>query len=262
MTTIRRPAVAGMFYPGDPAELRAEIQQFLAQAKGAKITAPKALIAPHAGYIYSGPIAANAYALLNGIAEHIQRVILLAPAHRMAFSGLAASAADRFQTPLGDIEVDKPALRQVLALDQVNTIEQAFDNEHSIEVHLPFLQEMLPNFRIVPLLVGDASAEQVDEVLEILWGGDETLIVISSDLSHFLDYATARQMDAEATRAIESLEPEDLSYNHACGRIPIKGLLLAARHHHLKVTTLDLRNSGDTAGPRNQVVGYGAYAFS
>ena len=262
MTTIRKPAVAGLFYPDDPVALKSQIQRFLSQAKAQLIDKPKALIAPHAGYIYSGPIAANAYAQLNKTAERISRVILLAPAHRMGFRGLAVSAAEQFETPLGVIEVDTAAVQQILALRQVQHIEQAFTNEHSIEVHLPFLQETLKAFKIVPILVGDVSATEVDEVLEMLWGGDETLIVISSDLSHYQNYATAKIMDAEASKAIESLHPEDLSYNHACGRNPIKGLLLAAQHHHLKATTIDLRNSGDTAGSKDQVVGYGAYVFA
>ena len=262
MKKIQAPAVAGLFYPDDPEQLRHQVQQFIAAAATAGIAAPKALIAPHAGYIYSGPIAGNAYALLEPLANVISRVVILAPAHRMALSGLALSSAALFRTPLGDVEVDEEGLESILELPQVRRLDAAFENEHSIEVHLPFLQETLSRFRILPLLVGEAHPHQVEEVLERLWGGEETLIVISSDLSHYLDYEAARSMDREATQAIEALQPEGLSYHHACGRIPVSGLLLAARHHHLKVKTLDLRNSGDTAGPRNQVVGYGAYAFS
>ncbi len=260
--TIRRPAVAGMFYPADPDELRQEVDRYLSAAVHHRVQRPKALIAPHAGYIYSGPVAGNAYAQLDDSAGQISRVVILAPAHRMAFPGLAYSSADYFRTPLGDIPVDRAALEQIADLPQVHHLEAAFDNEHSIEVHLPFLQRALGDFRIVPLLVSDATPQQVDEVLEQLWGGDETLIVISSDLSHYMDYETARRMDRQATQAIEDLEPAELSYQHACGRTPISGLLLAARQHRLRPQTLDLRNSGDTAGPRDQVVGYGAYAFS
>ena len=260
--TVRLPAVAGMFYPADPDELRREVRRYLAAASHRRVPHPKALIAPHAGYIYSGPVAGNAYAQLDQVADRISRVVILAPAHRMAFPGLAYSDADWFRTPLGDVPVDKEALAAIADLPQVHHLEQAFENEHSIEVHLPFLQEALDHFHIVPLLVSDATPEQVEEVLERLWGGDETLIVISSDLSHYLDYDEARAMDLQATRAIEALEPADLGYHHACGRTPIGGLLLAARRHHLHPVTLDLRNSGDTAGPRNQVVGYGAYAFA
>ena len=262
MLKIRSPAVAGFFYPADAEQLRAEVRQYMTQAKGSRVSSPKALIAPHAGYVYSGPVAANAYAQLKDIADRLTRVVVLAPAHRMAFSGLARSSASVFRTPLGDIEVDQAGIRIADELSQVQVLDAAFEGEHSIEVQLPFLQEVLHDFRIVPLLVGDASAQQVEQVLERLWGGQETLVVISSDLSHYLSYDQARESDLEATRAIEALRPEQLSYHHACGRIPVSGLLLAARHHHLKATTLDLRSSGDTAGPRNQVVGYGAYAFS
>ncbi|HHH39927.1 MAG TPA: AmmeMemoRadiSam system protein B [Sedimenticola sp.] len=262
MAEVRYPAVAGMFYPADPDELRSEIRQFLSAARHGVIPPPKALIAPHAGYVYSGPVAASAYAQLEQEADRIRRVVILAPAHRMGFRGLARSSATRFRTPLGDVEVDQEAMDRIADLPQVHLLDAAFEGEHSIEVHLPFLQETLESFRIVPLLVSDAYPEEVEEVLERLWGGDETLIVISSDLSHYLDYDTARRMDRQATQAIEALDPEQLTYHHACGRTPVSGLLLAARRHHLTPVTLDLRNSGDTAGPRNQVVGYGAYAFS
>ncbi|OOZ36993.1 AmmeMemoRadiSam system protein B [Solemya velesiana gill symbiont] len=262
MKKIRRPAVAGLFYPADPDELRSKVRQFLHDATPGRIKTPKALVAPHAGYIYSGPIAGNAYAQLSEIKETVKRVILFAPSHRMAFRGLAYSAADYFETPLGNVAVDTEALAAIDDLPQVKQLEQPFENEHALEVHIPFLQESLDDFRIVPLLVSDATPEHVEEVLERLWGGDETLIVISSDLSHYLDYDSAKKMDSETTRAIEELDPDSLGYNNACGRTLVSGLLLAARHNHLKVTTLDLRNSGDTAGPRNQVVGYGAYAFS
>lgn len=261
MKHIQQPAVAGLFYPADAGELRDQVRLFLQQADVADTTPPKALIAPHAGYVYSGPIAGNAYALLKQVAEQITRVVLLAPAHRMGFYGLAHSGANIFRTPLGDIEVDREAMERVTDLPQIQLLDAAFKGEHSIEVHLPFLQETLKQFRIVPLLVGDADPTEVEEVLERLWGGEETLIVISSDLSHFLDYEEAGKMDREATRAIEALNPEGLNYEHACGRTPVSGLLLAARRHHLNVTTLDLRNSGDTAGTKDRVVGYGAYAL-
>ena len=261
MSGIRTPAVAGLFYPADAEEVGTQVRRFISESSAAHTPPPKALIAPHAGYIYSGPIAGSAYAQLEQVADRISRVVILAPAHRIAFQGLALSSADFFRTPLGDIEVDRGAIQSISDLPQVHLFDQAFDNEHSIEVHLPFLQETLPSFRILPILVSEASPGEIDEVLEHLWGGDETLILVSSDLSHYLDYESAKKMDTEASRAIEALRPEDLSYHHACGRTPVSGLLLAARRHRLTATTLDQRNSGDTAGPRNQVVGYGAYAF-
>lgn len=261
MGTIREPAVAGMFYPGDARELHAMVQQMLQQVGDVEAPPPKALIAPHAGYIYSGPIAASAYARLRRVRETIERVVLLGPSHRVGFPGLATSSADTFRTPLGDIPIDTETVARLAALPQVRTLDQAHQLEHSLEVHLPFLQESLEHFTLVPLVVGDATAEEVAEVLEQVWGGDETLIVISSDLSHYHDYATAERMDRKTSDAIEHLKPETLKFEDACGRIPITGLLRLAQRKHLTVETVDLRNSGDTAGPRDQVVGYGAYLF-
>jgi AmmeMemoRadiSam system protein B len=262
MTCIKRPAVAGLFYPGDEAELRRQVRQYLAEAANPSPEVPKALIAPHAGYIYSGPIAGNAYASLRQGASRISKVILLAPSHRMAFHGIAVSSADSFNTPLGDIPVDRVLLESAARLPQVQLLDAAFAQEHSIEVHLPFLQESLEEFEIVPLLVGDVEPVRVQEVIDLLWGGEETLIVISSDLSHYLEYDDARRIDRQTSDAIEQLNPGGITHHQACGRTPVCGLLLAAREHHLKAATLDLRNSGDTAGPRNQVVGYGAYVFT
>ena len=258
---IRRPAVAGSFYPNDPAELRAMISGFLKQTKPSG-SVPKAIIAPHAGYIYSGPIAASAYVQIAPARGKIKRVILLGPSHRVPFRGLAATSADAFATPLGNIPIDKAAFDQIKDLPQVEVIDSAHAMEHSLEVHLPFLQEVLGDFRLVPLAVGDATPEEVADVLEKLWGGPETLVVISSDLSHYHDYRTAGKMDRAASKAIESLHPEEIDYEQACGRIPISGLLVAAKRHDLRAHTLDLRNSGDTAGSKDEVVGYGAWAFA
>ncbi|MFQ5487611.1 MAG: AmmeMemoRadiSam system protein B [Gammaproteobacteria bacterium] len=261
MSTVRAPAVAGMFYPDDPEELRATIRQYLQAAHPTGGPPPKAIIAPHAGYIYSGPVAASAYARVAQGRGRIRRVVLLGPAHRVGFRGLAASHADAFATPLGLIPVDTATVQRLTALTQVRYLDEAHTLEHSLEVHLPFLQEVLEDFTLVPLVVGEASPEEVDEVLEAVWDGPETLIVISSDLSHYHDYETAQRLDTKTSRAIESLHPQEIYYEHACGRNPINGLLKAARDHGLRVATVDLRNSGDTAGPKDQVVGYGAYVF-
>jgi len=261
MASVRQPAVAGMFYPAEPRALRAMVTDYLtaASTEGA---VPKALIAPHAGYVYSGPVAASAYALLKPARGTIKRVILLGPAHRVAFQGLALPSNDFFATPLGDIAIDKQAIAALRDLPQVRVLDGPHATEHSLEVHLPFLQEVLGDFWLLPIVVGDASAAEVGEVLERLWGGPETLIVISSDLSHYHGYQTARDMDATTSRAIETLRFEDLGFEDACGRVPVSGLLYVARRRGLSVRTLDLRNSGDTAGPRDQVVGYGAYAVN
>ncbi len=261
MSRIRSAAVAGLFYPADPAQLHREIQSMLAVAEQTG-TAPKALIVPHAGYIYSGPVAASAFAQLQSISQRIERVILLGPCHRVPLRGLATSSADYFETPLGRIKLDREAIDRIAALPQVEEFDLTHQQEHSLEVQLPFLQEVLKQFTLVPLVVGDTVAEEVSQVLEQLWGGDETLIVISSDLSHYHDYDTARAMDSETCQAIEAMDPDAIHYDQACGRNPVTGLLLAARKHGLHATTLDLRNSGDTAGDRSSVVGYGAWAFN
>lgn len=263
MNAIRPPAVAGLFYPADPRELRQEVSDFLAQAQRPAEDAPppKAIIAPHAGYVYSGPVAASAYARLIPARGQIKRVVLFGPSHRVALLGLATCSASHFRTPLGDIPIDTAAVESIAALPQVKRMDEAHSLEHSLEVHLPFLQMVLGDFSLVPMVAGDASPEQVAEVLERLWGGPETLIVISSDLSHYHDYETARRMDRVTSQAIETLQLEDVDSQHACGKVPVNGLLYYARTHGLHAETIDLRNSGDTAGPRDQVVGYGAYIF-
>lgn len=259
---IQAPVVAGTFYPGDPDDLRADVRQFISDAGQVLDHPPKALIVPHAGYIYSGPVAGSAYAQLASVADTICRVVLLAPSHRVAFRGIAYSSSLLFRTPLGDLEVDSDALSAIKELPQLHLLDQAFTQEHSLEVHLPFLQETLSRFKIVPLVVGDIDPESVAEVLELLWGEQETLIVVSSDLSHYLDYDSAKAMDSATSKAIENLQPDKISHRQACGGTPVKGLIKIAQRKGLEVVTLDMRNSGDTAGPRDQVVGYGAYAFS
>lgn len=277
MSQVREAAVAGQFYPRDPAALAAAVQQYVqeepsrpaveqSQTPGtgdlAAEPAPKAIIAPHAGYPYSGPVAGTAYACVAHSRDQIRRVVLVGPAHRVPVRGLALPEAGAFATPLGIVPVDAAATEALLALDFVQVSAQAHALEHSLEVQLPFLQEILASFTIVPLVVGQASPEQVSEALEKVWGGPETLIVISSDLSHYCEYGAARGLDEAASRAIEELRPAELADGQACGRTPIQGLLLQARARRMQVRTVDLRNSGDTAGPRDQVVGYGAYVFT
>lgn len=261
MEHIRQPAVAGTFYPAGRQALQGMLDTMLAEAD-ASGPAPKAMIVPHAGYIYSGPVAATGYARLRQAAGTIRRVVLMGPAHRVPVRGLALPDADLFSTPLGDILLDAEMMRSLHVLPQVHVDATAHQLEHSLEVHLPFLQTVLDSFTLVPLVVGDASADEVCGVIEQLWGGPETLLVISSDLSHYKDYETARKLDAATSRAIEALALEDIGYDHACGRAPVSGLLLYARQHGLSIKTIDLRNSGDTAGPRDQVVGYGTYVLA
>lgn len=276
MTSLRHASVAGSFYPADAALLRAEIAACYrhravtdsASTDSASIESGalgeariKALIVPHAGYVYSGPIAASAYARIAEQAADIRRVVLLGPSHRLPFHGLAVCAADGYETPLGVVRIARAVCDQLLGFPQVQALDAAFDGEHCLEVQLPFLQQLLEDFDIVPLLVGAAGAGAVAEVLESLWGGDETLILISSDLSHFLDDDSARALDARTAAAILALQPEAIGSEQACGRYPLAGLLQVAKARGLEVEQLDLRNSSQTAGPRDRVVGYGAYAF-
>lgn len=260
MTAIREPAVAGVFYPAHADELRTTVQAFVDRVQTGSGPPPKALIAPHAGYIYSGPVAAAAYARLLPHRDRYTRVILLGPAHRVAISGLAPSGADVFRTPLGDIPLDKEAADSLEAPAN-RASEAAHEYEHSLEVHLPFLQYVLGHFSLVPLVVGGAAPETVAGVIGSLWGGEETLVVVSSDLTHYLAYDEARRRDRQTCRAIEKLDAALIRRDDACGATPVRGLLIEARRRAMKVTTLDLRNSGDTAGTKDQVVGYGAWMF-
>jgi len=294
--------VAGMFYPENPVELCRMIEGFLAAAKPGPH--PKAMIVPHAGYIYSGPVAASVYKRVNP--EGVSRVVLIGPSHRVSLRGLAGSSADFWHTPLGEVSVERP--------DFIPVNNAAHELEHSLEVQVPFLQVTLnhtmnqvpfrkagthpavpaplqgrgscvdisdsppaegwpkagvghlsnavnSNFTLIPLVAGEASAGEVAGVLERLWGGPETLIVISSDLSHYESYATARKMDRAAADAILALDERGLEYDNACGLVPIAGLLHLAKQKKLRAELVDLRSSGDTAGPRDQVVGYGSFAF-
>jgi AmmeMemoRadiSam system protein B len=251
--------MAGRFYPRDPADLRAAVQNLLHEVPPYRGPAPKALIVPHAGYLYSGPVAASAYARLAPGRATLRRVVLVGPAHFTTFDGVAASSAAGFATPLGAVPLARDAIAEACALPGVRVLDSAHSTEHSLEVQLPFLQTVLDDFTLVPLLAGPAAADTVHRVLDQLWGGPETCIVITSDLSHYLDSETARALDRSTANSIENLEPAALTENRACGRIPICGLLPAVREHHLRLRAVDLRNSGDTAGPTDRVVGYGAF---
>ena len=261
MVSVRQAAGAGQFYPDNAAELSTTVKRYLAVASRASGPVPKAIIAPHAGFVYSGAVAASAYARIAPAARQITRVILLGPCHRVAVRGMALSSADAFATPLGNIAIDGHTQKRLLELPQVQLFDETHAQEHSLEVHLPFLQVILGDFSLVPIVVGEASPDDVADVLEAVWGGPETLIVISSDLSHFEDYETARGMDKTTCRAIENLDPAGIGRHHACGRNPVGGILAMARRRGLEVSTVDLRNSGDTAGTKDRVVGYGSWVF-
>lgn len=269
---VRPPAVAGSFYPGQVQALQEQVRAFLQAAQASSNAAlaaaktgsdpnwPKALIVPHAGYIYSGATAAQAFALLAAGRGQIRRVVLLGPVHRVAVRGLALPGVDAFGTPLGLVPVDQESAQALMRLPQVLTSPAAHAREHSLEVQLPLLQSVLGTFSLVPLAVGDASAEEVAQVLELLWGGPETVIVISSDLSHYLPYEAACEADRQTVLAILSSRA-DLNHRQACGATPVNGMTLAAKRHGFKPRLLAQCNSGDTAGDRQRVVGYASLAY-
>jgi len=258
----RPPAVADQFYPAEATQLAALLKEMMDAAKPSVNYPVKAIIVPHAGYVYSGPVAASAYQAIKHRAHEVTRVVLMGPSHRVGFHGIATTSVTEYSMPFGAIKIDRAAVNMIATLPQVQQLDEAHKLEHSLEVQLPFLQSVLDSFTLVPLVVGECTANQVAEVLEMLWGGEETLIVISSDLSHYHSYDTAREMDRRTSDAILGLSPDQIHYADACGRNPVNGLLLAAKHHQLKPNLIDLRNAGDTAGTRDRVVGYGAYLFS
>jgi len=265
MPNVRMPAVSGAFYPATADELSNMVESFLdagsantSAAQDTAMPASKALIVPHAGYIYSGEVAGAAYQRLRVSRDKIKRVVLLGPSHRVAFQGIAAPSSAFFETPLGNIPIDLEMIAQMVNANLVQELDQAHVQEHSLEVQLPFLQKTLSDFKLIPLIVGDASKEAVARVIERLWGGDETLIVISSDLSHYHDYETAKRRDAETARKITSLNPI-LKGEDACGCRCINGLIEYAKNSRLQISEIKINNSGDTAGDKSRVVGYGSF---
>jgi AmmeMemoRadiSam system protein B/AmmeMemoRadiSam system protein A len=262
MNAIRHPAVAGTFYPAESDVLVWRVTQYLSEAANdaPSPVLPKAIIGPHAGYDYSGSVAARAYARLAAARGQISRVVLIGPSHYVAFHGLAVDTSDAWAMPGGMVPLDTDAIAQLRSLPMVGTLDAAHEREHALEVHVPFLQQVLGDFRLVPIVAGDAPPEAVAAVLDALWGGQETLIVVSTDLSHYLDYASCQRIDQATADAIERLDP-GITTTQACGAVPTRGLLLAARNRGMAIERLDLRNSGDTAGTRDRVVGYGAWAL-
>lgn len=262
MASIRNAAVAGLFYPGEPGPLSAEVDDLLADTgePAPRLGFPKALIVPHAGYIYSGPVAARAYDELAAARGTVRRVVLLGPVHRVAVRGLAVPTAQAFATPLGTVPVDREALAALRDLPQVVQSDAAHQLEHALEVQLPFLQKQLGEFSLVPFAVGTASVQEVAEVIERLWGGRETLVVLSTDLSHYHPYDAARRIDGATISRIAQFAA-DLDHDEACGATPLNGLLAAARRKQLAIRLLDACNSGDTAGGKDRVVGYCAFVL-
>jgi len=273
MTRVRPPAVAGLFYPDDPTLLARAVARYLADAEtddgrmgsaaeGGAI--PQAVIAPHAGYVYSGPIAAHAYAPLRPLKGKIERAVIVGPTHRVAIRGLALPTVDAFATPLGAVPIDAAARARVASLPQIMLADEPHRLEHALETQLPFLLAVLGPVPILPMVAGEATGAEVARAIETASDGDasRTLVVISSDLSHYHDYRTAQRMDRATSDAIEALDARAIGWDQACGRVPIAGMIEIARARGLRAKTRDLRNSGDTAGDRSRVVGYGAYVFA
>jgi len=260
---LRQPAVAGMFYSAGARELRQDVEAMLREADTVSDRAPpgltpKAMIVPHAGYVYSGPVAASGYRLLESVRTTVRRVALFGPSHRVYLEGMAIPASEGFVTPLGTVPLDLDALQQISTLPGVSVSDPAHAQEHSLEVQLPFLQLILDDFKLVPVVVGQATPADVGRVIDALWGGPETLILVSSDLSHHLTYGQAQQTDTNTSRRIID-KATTLTGQEACGAHAINGLMCAEHSRALNVDTIDMRNSGDTAGDKTQVVGYGTF---
>ena len=260
MSNLKLPEMAGLFYPSDPGDLRGVVENFILNGKETTLT-PTAIIAPHAGYIYSGQVAGSAYKAASKVAKKIHTVILLSPAHHYPLEGIAIHEALSFETPLGELFVDSDRMTKLSKLPEVSLNNEAFTQEHALEVHLPFIQVALPNAKIVPMLVGNAHADVISNVLFSLCHKEETLIIVSSDLSHQLSYDECVKKDLRTSEKITSLNGDDIRTNDTCGIYPLRGLIHWAKASRLSAHTLDLRNSGDTADPRDQVEGYGAFVF-
>lgn len=258
MSHTRPAAVDGMFYPANRNELQACVNQML-EDSGRSQYEPVALIVPHAGFVYSGSVAASAFTALRNVADRIQRVVVIGPAHREFVRGLVVPSVDAFETPLGTIPLDREQIDLLSELPFVQISDSAHEQEHCIEVELPFLQTLLNRFSLIPVLVGEADGEQVKTVIDLCLQTPGTFVVISSDLSHFLDYQTAQDLDSRTVRAIELLKPSHIAQEQACGRTPVLGLMAYAQEHTWAIHNVDLKNSGDTAGSRDRVVGYGAF---
>ncbi|MBT3345210.1 MAG: AmmeMemoRadiSam system protein B [Gemmatimonadetes bacterium] len=267
---IRPAAVAGRFYAENRQQLSSAVTSYLSdgaagtrtglQGQPLPVGRVKALICPHAGYIFSGPVAGSAYAALGADATAIRRVVVIGPAHRVEVRGLVAASAGVFATPLGGVRVD-PVVGALCTEGLIHIDDAAHREEHALEVQLPFLQSILEDFTIVPLLFGQCEPSEIAGLMERLWGGEETLFVISSDLTHFHPHSVATQLDHLTSTAIESLDADGIDEGAACGRLAVQGLLQVAARRGLVATAIDVRTSAETAGDPDRVVGYGAYVF-
>ena len=257
---VRPAAVAGLFYESDPAALREQVSGLLAAVEPGQHPLPRALIVPHAGYIYSGSTAALAYARLRSLRGKLRRILLFGPAHRVYLQGMAVPGVEAFNTPLGNVALDRRAIETLLALPDVSVSDEAHEKEHSLEVQLPFLQCVLDDFQLVPVVVGQSDPDQVARAIELLWRGEETLLLVSTDLSHFHHYEQAARLDRLTCERLLA-GASDLAGDEACGARALNGLMRTRAAKELELELLQLCNSGDTAGDRRRVVGYGALSL-
>lgn len=262
MVKTRNPAVAGIFYASEPKKLDSEVAHYLTSDFRQSTVRPKILIVPHAGYQYSASVAAKAYLQLQKFSGKIKNVILVGPSHRVAFNGIAVSSADDFKTPLGNVALNKEIIGEMIKNNHdVLYYDAAHQEEHCLEVQLPFLQKVLNKFKIVPLVYGNISPEKLAVALEPYLQDDKNIVIISADLSHYYNYDTAKDIDAETADKINSREPS-LTEHMSCGATGINAALILAKKDHLHPDMLELANSGDTSGDKERVVGYGAWSFS
>jgi len=255
---VRKAAVAGLFYEGDGRRLQQQVDKLLAAAGGPVQPVPRVLVVPHAGYVYSGSTAAEAYRCLEPVRDTIHRVVLLGPAHRVYLRGMAVPSVAAFATPLGEVRLDREAIDAIADLPEVCVSDEAHREEHSLEVQLPFLQRVLGDFALVPVVVGDCPPEPVAALIDALWGGPETLLVISTDLSHFHRYEEAVRRDRRTCERVLERDAT-LGGEDACGARALNGLLRSEHCAALALELLAVCNSGDTAGDHSRVVGYGAF---
>lgn len=258
-TEFRKPTVAGLFYPSETDNLSKLITDLLNQKPPVSFT--KMLIVPHAAYQYIGEILAQSYLHLFSRSQQIKTVVLLTPSHHIKFNGIAITSKDCYLTPFGEVIIDSDAMMTLLNFPQVVMFDDAHIKEHSIEIHLPFLQTILPSFSLVPLIIGETNSYNILEILEKLWEQEETLIIASMNLSHYQTYNIAQELDQRTSQAIESLHWQSLQTNQICNIHLISSLLQLAHQKSLTPKTIKVCNSGDLTGIKNRVVGYGAFIF-
>ncbi len=258
---IKECDVAGQFYPKERAQLIEMIENFSSSEREI-IYKPKAIIVPHAGFIYSGDIAAKAYKALIPLVDNYKKIILLSPAHRKSVTGVAYHNARKFACPIGDIPVNAELLSILKTNDSVYNDDEAFNFEHGLETHFPFISYIFRDISFLPLIVGNIDTQKLSDIFNLFWQADDILFIISSDLSHFHNYEICKTLDHETTQHIINLNYEKINHDAACGYYPLCGALKLAKDNNQKCYLLSLKNSGDSIGDKDSVVGYGSFIIS